>query len=435
MKHRLPWLILGVLLLLAGLLADRTPLGSSPGIGRTQAECLLIGSVTTVVYLVRRRPSFTFALLSRAALASLLLLMAVEAVSAVALQRQGGSSVSMENRRLPSRHLPVMSYSPFVLARVPAAACDSLATCDSLSSRTTTGIPPSDQPAFEIWVAGGTAVWGAGSPDSSTIPSELQRTLDTMVDYPVRVRNTGQPGWTTTQSLMQLVLELGVSRHPDLVVFYGVTDDYASAFAGGAGSLLLEQAMGELAETGGIARRFPDQPGDDILVRFSLPALVTGYRRQTPSSLPLLTDLTGDRAPGPDSILIEQTSGVIRGNYLVSMALGRRFGFRTALVIEPCLAFPPSSPSPEPADCRDMRRLGPGAQYMRDSFDALESWMCGGLYPGFIDMRSAFDGPGDSAYSDTLLLTPLGNGVAGRALAESLVSNGLVPISGWSGVR
>jgi hypothetical protein len=267
------------------------------------------------------------------------------------------------------------------------------------------------------------------------MPSGLQRSLDALVGYPVRVRNVGQPGWTTTQSLMQLVLDLGVYRHPDLVVFYGVSDDYASAFACGAGGLLLEPAVRDLAETGRVAGRIPDRPADDLLVRFSLPALVTGYRRQPPSSLPMLTDRAGDHAPWSDSMLIEQTSGVIRGNYLVAMALGRRFGFRTALVMEPCMVFPPSSATPGPADERDMRRLGAGARYMRDSFDDLESWMCGGLYPGFIDMRSAFDGSGDSAFTDTLLPAPLGNAVAGAALAESLVSAGLLPLRGWSGVR
>lgn len=79
-----------------------------------------------------------------------------------------------------------------------------------------------------VFVMGGSAAWGTGARDEATIPSHLARMLCER-GVPATVTNYGESGYTNTQELIQLQLELRSRRVPDVVVFYdGVNDVYSS---------------------------------------------------------------------------------------------------------------------------------------------------------------------------------------------------------------
>tara|TARA_B100000242_G_scaffold242191_1_gene182318 strand:+ start:155 stop:1291 length:1137 start_codon:yes stop_codon:yes gene_type:complete len=70
-----------------------------------------------------------------------------------------------------------------------------------------------------VWFFGGSTMWGTGASDLQTIPSHF----NSITNKPVY--NFGETGWTSRQSLNQLINVIGDEYTPSLVVFYdGVND-------------------------------------------------------------------------------------------------------------------------------------------------------------------------------------------------------------------
>jgi hypothetical protein len=78
-----------------------------------------------------------------------------------------------------------------------------------------------------IWMFGSSSLWGASTAAQETIPSFVARHYEESGQR-VCVKNFGQPGWSSTQELIKLLLELKQSeRRPDVVIFYdGSADSY-----------------------------------------------------------------------------------------------------------------------------------------------------------------------------------------------------------------
>jgi len=87
-----------------------------------------------------------------------------------------------------------------------------------------------------IYVYGGSTVWGQGSPDWQTIPSELAKRFadDGRV---VCVVNRGSDAWSSNESLIDLILELKQPdrRRLDYVVFLDSCNDVTTPFVLGRG--------------------------------------------------------------------------------------------------------------------------------------------------------------------------------------------------------
>jgi len=82
--------------------------------------------------------------------------------------------------------------------------------------------------ARKVFMFGGSTLWGTGSPDKNTIPSELQALLGPAFD----VYNFGESGYVSTQELNYLLHRLSMGDVPDTVIFYdGVNDGYAGAYS------------------------------------------------------------------------------------------------------------------------------------------------------------------------------------------------------------
>ena len=81
-----------------------------------------------------------------------------------------------------------------------------------------------------VSVSGGSAVWGMCVNDDATIPSALARDLD-QSGIAARVENHAQIGWVTTQSLLDLLLDLRAGHVPQVAVFYEGWNDIVAGFA------------------------------------------------------------------------------------------------------------------------------------------------------------------------------------------------------------
>lgn len=86
-----------------------------------------------------------------------------------------------------------------------------------------------------IWLFGGSTVYGTGVPDWATLPSYLSRRLNAAGPNCVTVANFGVEGYVSNQELLQLLDELKAGLRPDIVVFYdGVNDASAAGPSPGA---------------------------------------------------------------------------------------------------------------------------------------------------------------------------------------------------------
>lgn len=81
---------------------------------------------------------------------------------------------------------------------------------------------------IKIFVFGGSTMWGAGVRDVATIPSLLSKNLCDK-GFAVEVTNFGESGYTNTQEMIKLQLELRKGNIPDIIIFYdGVNNVYSS---------------------------------------------------------------------------------------------------------------------------------------------------------------------------------------------------------------
>ena len=87
-------------------------------------------------------------------------------------------------------------------------------------------------PPGEIYVLGGSAIWGIGARDDYTIPSNLSKSLNAGNQH-YRVSNYGIPGFTFLQEIIKLSLLLQKGQRPHYVVFYDGANDVYAAYQSG----------------------------------------------------------------------------------------------------------------------------------------------------------------------------------------------------------
>jgi lysophospholipase L1-like esterase len=90
----------------------------------------------------------------------------------------------------------------------------------------------------EIWVFGGSLVWGTGNRDTGTLPAQIERLLaEQAPELGLRVLNFGESGYVSRQSLAAFDSALRCAGpRPALAVFVdGANDVYAALQAGRAG--------------------------------------------------------------------------------------------------------------------------------------------------------------------------------------------------------
>lgn len=83
---------------------------------------------------------------------------------------------------------------------------------------------------LQIFMFGGSTMWGNGARDDYTIPSLVAKRLDAETPYRAEVVNFGMPAFVNMQEVLLLLEQLRKPRIPDLVVFYDGTNDVFSAY-------------------------------------------------------------------------------------------------------------------------------------------------------------------------------------------------------------
>ncbi|MCK5132971.1 MAG: hypothetical protein KAR40_12560 [Candidatus Sabulitectum sp.] len=203
----------GALFIIAALLADITGMSIGKGISLNQIAFFITGVLLITAGLLGRR----FPGCYRATAAILL-------------------NVALNT--------PVLGvFAPYVMWRSNPACSNYSCSIDDSGYRVTPGISSSCD-AYQIFLLGGSAMWGTGVSDQETIAGHLQTILNRQAYCPVKISNLAQPAFSSTQELIELILQLRNGNVPDMVIFYDGFNEVWTAYESGlAGRLFGEREI------------------------------------------------------------------------------------------------------------------------------------------------------------------------------------------------
>lgn len=332
---RIALIILGSALVLVAFFADRLGIGDAGSVGIGQVILGVIGLLLLLVGALQSR--FTefyrglgIVLLNTVLLVAILELTAI-VVGRLVLREEAARIETLPYYASKSWGEQYWSeafeslryrYEPYVLWRHLEYSGE-LVNFDSDGLRLTPGADCVDG-AFRLYTFGGSTMLGWGAPDWGTIPAYLQAGLERYSNQPICVVNFAEDGYVSTQSVLELMLQLHSGNVPDAVVLYDGVNDVLAAHESGRprAHVTLEK----------IASRFEQREHP----------LVMWFRS---SRLFYLLDrwvLSWFQQPNvsPEKIMPVLTEGVATNfvaNQEIVAALSRQFGFDFYVFIQPHL--------------------------------------------------------------------------------------------------
>jgi hypothetical protein len=189
----------------------------------------------------------------------------------------------------------------------------------------------------KLFCFGGSTMWGVGARDEFTIPSLLSRRLNR--DGPrYAVTNFGEKGYSLTQEIILLLLQLKNGNIPDVVIFYdGVNEVLAAAMNGRAGTIYGQEGLTRRLSGAG-----QDKPGlGGKLLRelkrskiyYGLQSLIAWVRPAGEKSAGVtITKQDVDLSHLADDIIADYAK-----NIKLLEALSRAYGFQYFLIWQPVL--------------------------------------------------------------------------------------------------
>lgn len=250
--------------------------------------------------------------------------------------------------------------------------------------------------AYRVFMAGGSTMWGVGSPDSGTIPAQLQAALAARTTRPVCVVNLGEKGYTSMQELVFLV-RLRSDEVPDLLISYDGVNDVLVASDEGAAALHFN-VRGLADKMEGVPPPLAARLRKSRFLSLLLPPLgqptdssmVSGYRRL---------------GLGADSLADRVVARYLDRNRMMR-ALAREYGFDYAFFWQPVQL---RTKKTFIAEERLARRRAP--QGLAELFDAVYSrvQVIAPREDHLYDISNVFDGESRFIYVDLLHVVPEGN--------------------------
>ncbi len=205
----------------------------------------------------------------------------------------------------------------------------------------------------QVWVFGGSTVYGDGVPDWATVPSNLSSILNADGKRCVEVTNFGIEGYVSNQELMLLEEALKRGGRPDHVVFY---DGFNDAFVGTvdpadpfAHASLTRIKLGVENH----ARNKLSFLYDSYLVRMTRIALEHFHRRHHPGG-PVQTNLAA---------LVSATVANYEGNLTMARLLATAYHFDFHAFWQPFLFYGDKPLDPFEQELVRLRADGNGAAW------------------------------------------------------------------------
>lgn len=238
MSHRLRrffakcFIVIGAVFLLVAVLANQIGL-SHGSVSKSRIFIGLIGIVFFGLGLFRRRFLSAYTTSVILAANTVVLLIGIE-FGALVVNRLDRSAES-ESDAIAVREVSETSVARTMYVGWKGRAFDGEAiNINEAGLRVTPSTDISEQSnALKLFTFGGSTMWGEGAADDESIAAFLQQKLTQKAGCPIRVTNFGQRAWVSTQSVIQLMLELQKGNVPDVVVFYDGYNETTAAYSSG----------------------------------------------------------------------------------------------------------------------------------------------------------------------------------------------------------
>lgn len=184
---------------------------------------------------------------------------------------------------------------------------------------------------FTIWMFGDSVMWGAGSPDSDTIPSLIAADYEKQ-GKPVCIVNYAEKGWSNSQEMVGLIEQLKhAARKPDIVLFY---DGGTEAFAA------YQNRAPDVHSNYSAFKNFVDNWGESQKAGFSYLRQTNTYRLLDKVAIKEPFHRKEDKPAVPRET--EALSAAVVANYVQNMAiielLAKQYGFHPVFAWYPNLA-------------------------------------------------------------------------------------------------
>lgn len=297
-------------------------------------------------------------------------------------------------------------WSPYVMWRLRPFSGQFL-TIAADGTRATWAPPPAAKPV-EIWMFGGSGLFGMGARDDHTIPSELARLL--APGLPAHITNFGTPGWSIAQEAIALAEELKAGRRPDAAIFYdGVNDAFATASLGRAG--LPSNNANRVREFNLTA---PERRGALLgeAAMAMLPRLTKMARRAAGASdKPSLPPLPED-APKATADYMGATAEQIR-------TLAKATGFQVRFVLQPVLF---SKSAKTPFETKAAEAEAGLAEPFAQIYQRIRSHPAFAGRDDFLDLGGLFDPAAEGVFIDFNHIAEPGNLAVAQAIQAAFAA-------------
>lgn len=280
--------------------------------------------------------------------------------------------------------------------------------------------------ALQLWLMGGSTMWGQGAPDPETIPSFMARQMNTELGLDVEVRNLGEIGYVSTQEIVALIRQLQLGRRPDYVVFFdGVNDAPAAAlWPETVGTHMNYYRIRDRFEAPGKRRNNAVQSvvANSGIVRFS--AYLAKKMGVSPEAY-----LGAWNAPGTEEEVRERGEAAARlwlDNFRLISALGEAYDFVPVAVLQPSLMVgeKPLHPAEKALQIIEMENEAKrtGMEVYAEMLRSVRELMAQGrVSPAIHDLSDLFADFPDPVYIDYVHLSGRGNRVIAEKLVEILM--------------
>jgi lysophospholipase L1-like esterase len=299
----------------------------------------------------------------------------------------------------------------------------------------------SDSSAYQVFVFGGSTIWGTGVPDSSTIPSYLCELLQASMNAPVEVRNFGQLGYVSTQEMIELCFQLRCNNVPDLVLFLDGMNDVAAAYESGIPGthqnypLVKERVESRFGDLG-FESNLP-HPLIQIYLNSNLSTLLSlinqGNMDNNVGNQPEVVNYLSFGADA-DSLSFEVAS-IMFENYAFIEQLSEQYEFDVLFFIQPSVwtGLKTLTEEEHSFSVGESRYFAVGADsawrpILLKSYDWFDSMASREV--NVQNLTSIFDSNNDQIYTDFtgVHLTADGNLIVAQEMYDALISRGILPL-------
>jgi hypothetical protein len=264
---------------------------------------------------------------------------------------------------------------------------------------------------FTIWMFGDSVMWGAGSPDSDTIPSLIAQDYEKQ-GKPVCIVNYAEKGWSNSQEMVGLIEQLKhAARKPDIVLFY---DGGTEAFAA------YQNRAPDVHSNYGAFKKFVDNWGESQKAGFSYLRQTNTYRLLEKIAVKEPFHRKEDKPAVQRET--ETLSAAVVANYVQNMAiielLAKQYGFHPVFAWYPNLAVGHKEQTPYEQqvlqlEYKKFHDLGATYQAVYQQGREIKS-------PDFHYLGDMLDDQKNSLYVGISHLKPEGNQVVADRLFEIL---------------